>query len=191
MFVISQFGQSLARRLILSAVCILMVQGLAVAQKYISEKSTITFFSSAPLEDIKASNSESRSVFDSDEGEIVFSIPISKFKFKKSLMQEHFNEKYLESDKYPKSTFSGKIEGYEKGISNKEVWTEGELEIHGVKNTIRIPGSLTFKGDKISIESTFTIKIADYKIKIPSLLFQNIAEEVEVTVQFDYKLYDN
>ncbi len=97
MFLISQFGRLQSRRIALVAICILLVQQLAVAQKYISEKSTITFYSSAPLEDIKASNSESRSVFDSDKGEIAFSIPISKFEFKKSLMQEHFNEKYLES----------------------------------------------------------------------------------------------
>jgi len=160
------------------------------AQTYILEKGTVTFFSSAPLEDIKATNNNTRSVFDSDKGDIVFSIPIKEFQFKKSLMQEHFNEKYLESDKFPKSSFSGKVSGFTKGTANGNVWAEGTLEIHGVKNQVKIPGTLNFSGDQVHIECKFVVKLEDYKIKIPSLLFQNIAEEVEVSLNYDYKLYE-
>jgi polyisoprenoid-binding protein YceI len=153
------------------------------------EEGLVSFFSSAPLEDITATNSKTKSVFDSDKGEIAFSIPIKEFQFKKSLMQEHFNEKYLESDKYPKSSFSGKVTGYLKGIANDNVWAEGTLDIHGVKNQIKVPGVLNFNGDKVHLECKFMIKLEDYKIKIPSVLFQNIAEEVEITLNYDYKLY--
>src|SRR5687767_8832418 len=77
-------------------------------QKYVAEKTFISFFSDAAIEDIKADNKKTTSIFDSATGEIVFSVPINEFQFEKSLMQEHFNEKYMESDKYPKSTFNGK-----------------------------------------------------------------------------------
>ena len=164
------------------------LSNLSFAQKYVSESCELSFYSSAPIEDITASNDKARSVFDSDNGEIVFAVPIREFQFKKSLMQEHFNEKYLESDKYPKSTFSGKLTGYQKGIANDQVRAEGTLEIHGVKRKINVPGSVNFKGDKIVLKSTFMVKLADYNIEIPSLLFQNIAEEVEVTLNFEYKL---
>jgi len=168
-------------------VLFLVVINTAFAQKYISESSTTTFFSSAPLEDIKATNRKARSVFDSDKGDIVFSIPIKDFQFRKSLMQEHFNEKYLESDKFPKSTFSGKVTGFSKGISNDKVWAEGTMEIHGVKKNIKVPGKLNFAADKVNLECKFIVKLEDYNVEIPSLLFQNIAEEVEVTLIFEYK----
>ena len=163
---------------------------ICLAQTYVLEGGSVTFFSSAPLEDITAINSKTRSVFDSDKGEIAFSIPIKEFQFKKSLMQEHFNEKYLESDKYPKSSFSGKVSSYTKGTDNENVWAEGTLEIHGIKKQIKVPGVLNFIGDKIHLECKFIVKLEDYKIKIPSVLFQNIAEEVEVTLNYDYKIYE-
>ena len=176
------------------SICIILLfsifLGDAFGQKYISEKSTTTFFSRAPLEDITAENTKARSVFDSDNGEIAFSVPIDQFQFRKSLMQEHFNEKYLESDKYPKSTFSGKLSKYKKGQNNSEVTATGTLEIHGVKKQIETKGELNWVDDKVQIKCKFMVKLEDYKIKIPSVLFQNIAEEVEVTVNFDYKLYE-
>ena len=143
------------------------------------------------MEDIKATNTKARSVFDSDNGEIAFTVPIKEFQFRKSLMQEHFNEKYLESDKYPKSTFTGKVTGFTKGVSNDKVWAEGTLEIHGKKKQIKVPGKLNFNGNKVNIECKFIVKLEDYNIKIPSLMFQNIAEEVEVTLLFDYRVYEN
>ena len=171
-------------------IALLFVSTSVVGQKYISEKSNIVFFSSALLEDIEARNEKAKSVFNADNGDIVFSIPVNQFQFAKSLMQEHFNEKYMESEKYPKSTFKGKVLDFEKGRENKEIWAEGELEIHGVKRNVKIPGNLIFKDKKVIMESKFTIKLEDYAIKIPSLLFQKIAEEVEVTINFEYKRYE-
>ncbi len=159
-------------------------------QKYISEKGNIVFFSRAPLEDIEAQNEKAKSVFDADNGDIVFSIPINQFQFAKSLMQEHFNEKYMESDKYPKTTFKGKVLDFEKGGENNDVWARGELDIHGVKRNVKIQGNLIFKGEKVIIESKFIVKLEDYDIEIPSLLFHKIAEEVAVTVNFEYKRYE-
>ena len=162
----------------------------ATAQKFVSSSSEIKFFSGALLEDIEAVNTKSKSVFDSDNGQIVFSIPINQFEFKKSLMKEHFNEKYMESDKYPKATFKGQINNFVKEKTIADAFAEGELEIHGVKNKIKIPGSLEYKNDGIIILAVFTVKLEDYKIEIPTLLFQKIAEEVEVTISFEYKKYE-
>lgn len=171
-------------------IVLLFISTSVVGQKYISEKSNIVFFSSALLEDIEARNEKAKSVFNADNGDIVFSIPVNQFQFAKSLMQEHFNEKYMESDKYPTTIFKGKVLDFEKGSENNNVWTEGELEIHGVKRNVKIQGNLIFKGERVIIESKFIVKLEDYEIEIPKLLFQKIAEEVEVTVNFEYKRYE-
>lgn len=165
---------------------LLLLPSLGVAQQYSSTKSKVTFFSEALIEDITATNDKSRSVIDTGTGKIAFSIPINGFKFRKSLMQEHFNDKYLESDKFPKSTFSATLVDFEKGKNYDEIIAEGELEIHGVKKNVQLPGSIEYKGEKMLIHCVFTVLIADYDIKIPTLMFQNIAEEIEITVDFEY-----
>jgi hypothetical protein len=158
------------------------------AQKYAIEKSEVSFFSSTAIEDIKAINSEVKGLFNSSTYEVAFLIPIKNFQFDKSLMKEHFNEKYLESEKYPNAIFKGKIEGVG-SESNEEqaVIARGSLTIHGVTREVAIPGTLFKNGSKYVAKSKFLIKLEDYKIKIPQLMWQNIAEEVEVTVEFIYK----
>ena len=169
---------------------ILLSSQICNAQKYKSTSGTIKFFSEELLEDITAINTKVRSVFDSESGQIVFSLPITGFVFERSLMREHFNEKYLESEKFPKSTFKGKITGYKANQLNPEVWAEGELEIHGTKQNIRVQGNLDFIKDGIVLHCVFMIKLVDYKIKVPELMFQKIAEEIEVTIDIEYKLYE-
>lgn len=158
----------------------------ADAQKWKSSKSHIRFFSGAVLEDIEAINEKSSSAMDLSKGAIVFSIPIKNFEFDKSLMKEHFNENYLESDKYPKCTFSGKIDktAFEEG--ENKVIVSGEMNLHGVKRDIEVEGTMFKKGGWMKGRATFMIKLEDYKIKIPRAVFQNIAEEIEVTVMFEY-----
>jgi len=162
---------------------------LVNAQKFISDSSYIKFFSSAPIEDITAENESSKSVIDLTSGDLVFSIKIKDFNFKKSLMQEHFNENYLESDKYPKSTFKGKITGWEDKEGKQEVEAKGELSIHGITQPVTLQGTFEKTGDVIEVNSVFKVKLVDYKIKIPKAVFYNIAEVIEVTVKFNYKLY--
>ncbi len=176
--------------------CILIIglflfHSLGFAQQYASTKSKVTFFSEALIEDITATNDKSRSVIDTSTGKIAFSIPIKDFKFRKSLMQEHFNDKYLESDKFPRSTFSANLIDFENGKNYEGIIAEGDFEIHGVKKKVQIPGSIEYKGGKMIIHSVFTILIADYDIKIPRLMFQNIAEEIEITIDFEYDTNEN
>lgn len=172
----------------------LVVVGLAFclslsawSQKFSLEKSHVKFFSSAPMEDITAENSKSSSILNEATGEVVFSIPIQEFQFAKSLMKEHFNEKYMESEKFPKATFQGKIPDFKidaSGVQN--VTASGKLIIHGVTRDVQIPGTIEKANNKITVKAKFIVKLEDYKITRPQLLWKNIAEEVEVTVEFNY-----
>jgi polyisoprenoid-binding protein YceI len=103
-------------------------------------------------------------------------------------MQEHFNEKYLETDKYPKATFQGKIEGFLLSTTTQQtVKAVGKLSLHGITKDVSIPGTILVTNNKLALESKFIVKLADYEIKIPQLMWQNIAEQVEVTLNFTYK----
>ncbi|NJN41324.1 MAG: YceI family protein [Flammeovirgaceae bacterium] len=173
---------------ILYTIILLTIANIVLAQKYTTESSEVSFFSKATMEDIKAANTKAKSIFVKDSGEVAFSIPIKDFEFDKNLMKEHFNEKYMETDKYPNSTFQGKITGYNSEITDEQqAKAIGKLSIHGITKEVAIDGIIQFNEGKISMNSKFTIKLEDYKIKIPQLLWQNIAEEIEVSIEFIYK----
>ena len=159
-----------------------------VAQKYSLEKSFVGFYSHATIEDISAENTKSVSIFNVATGDIAFSIPIKEFEFAKSLMKEHFNEKYMDTEKYPKSTFQGEVIGFDSkatGVQNAKA--TGKLTIHGETKEVELPGTIEVKGSNLVMKSKFIVKLEDYKIAIPQLMWQNIAEQVEVTVEFTYK----
>ena len=160
----------------------------AFAQKYTAEKSFISFYSHATIEDIKAENTKASSIFNTETGDIVFSIPIKEFEFAKSLMKEHFNDKYMDSEKLPKSTFQGKITGYQANATGvQQAKATGKLTIHGITKDIDVPGTVEFANGKVILKSSFVVKLEDYEITRPQLLWQNIAEQVEVKVEFTYK----
>ena len=125
-----------------------------VAQKYTAEAAFISFFSDATIEDITAQNKKASTIFISATGDLVFSVPMKEFQFEKSLMQEHFNEKYVESEKYPRATFQGKLEGYDMTKSGaQDARAKGKLTIHGVTNEIDVPGTFTVEGKKLIMKS--------------------------------------
>lgn len=172
-------------RLFLGLFWVVALEGSA--QKFVAEKSVITFFSDALIEDITATNSKAVSLFNRQTGEVAFSIPIREFQFEKKLMQEHFNEKYMESEKYPKALFSGVLQNFDGSLTGvQNVKAKGKLTIHGVTREVEISGTAEV-GNKITLKSKFPVKLADYKVKIPQVVFQNIAETVEVTVDITYK----
>jgi polyisoprenoid-binding protein YceI len=148
----------------------------------------ISFFSDAPVEDISAVNTEVGSLFDSVTGELVFVVPIKDFQFEKRLMREHFNEKYMETHKFPKASFKGKAIGFQPSKSGpQEVKVQGKLSIHGVTQDISVTGTMEVSAGKLVAKSKFLVKLADYGITIPQIVWQNIAEDVEVKVEFIYK----
>lgn len=158
---------------------------------YSTDKGKIKFFSSAPLEDIEAVNSGVSSVLNAETGAVLFKLLIKNFKFQNNLMQEHFNENYMESEKYPNSEFKGTISDI-KAIDffkpgKKQVNITGDLTIHGVKRTVTHGGTLEVLPDGgVKLWGKFPISVADYKVEIPTMVLKNIAETVEVTTDILY-----
>ena len=152
-----------------------------------AENGYVKFFSSALIEDITAENYQAKALFNPSTGEAVFLIPIPDFEFNKALMKEHFNENYMESDQYPEAYFKGTISGYQKGATSSEAVAEGEMMIHGVKNQVKIPGEIVRQNNTLLLKAVFQVALEDYDIEIPKLMFQKIAEEVEVTIQFEFQ----
>jgi polyisoprenoid-binding protein YceI len=156
------------------------------------DASTISFYSKSPLEDIEATNKKAVIVLRTTTNDIQFGVPMISFKFAKPLMEEHFNENYVESEKYPTCTFKGKINetiDYTKDGEHK-VTAKGTMNLHGVSKEIEAPGTLTIKGKEIFIVSAFKIRVADYNIKVPSLYVQNIAEIIDVKVNAILEPYE-
>lgn len=158
------------------------------AQRYVSENGFISFFSQAPVENIKADNNKVTSLFSAENGTIAFSVPIKEFQFEKKLMQEHFNDKYMESDRFPRSTFAGKVTGYSMSASGlQSVRAKGKITIHGIVKEIDIPGTFEMKNGNILIKTKFKVLNKDYGIVIPQLLWKNVSEEIEITIDMTYK----
>ncbi len=161
------------------------LSGFAQA-KYFTRNGNISFFSSTPVEDIKADNFNATAVLDSKTGAFEFSVLMKSFNFKKALMQEHFNENYVESSKFPKSVFKGSIENISDVDFSKDgeypVTVSGEITLHGVTKQITTPGVLTVSGEKINSNAVFKLSPEDFDIEIPSVVRDKIANEIEVTV---------
>jgi hypothetical protein len=158
------------------------------AQKFTTERGQISFFSDAPIEDIEAVNTVVGSMFNTETSEIVYIVKIRDFVFPKALMREHFNEKYLESEKFPKASFQGKINGFKPDkMGVQQVSAVGKLSIHGITKDINVPGTMELSNNKLLMKSKFMVNLADHNIKIPTIVWQNIAEDVQVTIDFIYK----
>lgn len=168
-----------------------MLANTALPQIYSCKNGDASFFSEAPLENIEAVSRSMNSVLNTSTGDIVFIVPMTSFKFQKALMQEHFNEKYVESDKYPNGTFKGKINEKIDWTNNaeQEITATGTLTVHGVDVPHTEKGKLTIKDGAISIAGSFKVKVADHKIEIPKIVIQNIAEVVDVKYNCSYTVY--
>lgn len=157
--------------------------------KFYTKNAKVNFFSETPLEDIDAKNKSAVAVLDSKTGSLQFSILIKGFEFKNDEMQEHFNEDYMESDKFSKSEFKGQIVNnsavnYTKpGTYNVQV--KGMLTIHGVTKEVQSNGTIKVDNGGLKANSSFTIAVADYGIVIPRLVRDKIAKNVKITVDAD------
>lgn len=189
---------NLKQYLIIAGGCCLMflgsVQafGQTTAEKYFTKEGHIKFHSETAVETIEADNYKSTSVLDLESGAMEFAVLIKAFEFEKALMQEHFNENYMESDEFPKSKFKGTITNLgdvnfaEAGTYTVKV--AGDLTIHGETNPVETEGTLEVgKDGSIKALSSFIVKPADYGIKIPAVVVENIAEELTVSVDLDYQ----
>jgi len=156
------------------------------SQTYISRNGVVRFYSEAPLENIEAVNRQVSCVLDAQTGEIAFRVVIRSFMFDKALMQEHFNDNFMESQKYPNATFEGKIQNVDIIDFSKDgvydVISDGKLTIKDVTKAVTAKGSITIKGNSITGISQFKVRPADYNIRIPSRYMRNIAEILDVFV---------
>src|SRR5579862_4576793 len=154
-------------------------------QVYMSRTAFIGFYSKTPLEDIVAENQQTYAVVDLTKKQLAFAVLLKSFEFKKELMQTHFNENYVESDKYPKASFSGSYTGeINKNGEASNVQVSGSLTLHGVKKNIDVPATLQFIDGKLSGHATFALKPEDFNISIPSLVRDKIASQMTVEVKF-------
>lgn len=169
----------------------LIIAGSISAQSLITRNGYVKFYSHAPIEDIEAINKQVSSRIDLSTGNFAFLVPIKAFVFEKALMQEHFNENYLESDQYPNATFTGVITDMDdvdfKMDGEYIVTFRGTMTIHGVERPISEPATITIKNGKVSLETVFDISPEEYGVEIPASKRDNIASSVKVTVKMDYE----
>ena len=159
------------------------------AQKYLTKTGTVHFEASVPLfEDVDAKNSTVVTVLNADSGDIATIAMTKNFKFKVALMEEHFNENYAESAKYPKTTFTGKVANFKKenlSSTPQNYNLSGILNFHGVNNKVNSVASIYTKDNKIYVSGKFIAKPAEYKVTIPKMVTKKIAESVNVDYSFE------
>ncbi len=179
------------KKVILSLVFLAIGFTSLFAQKYFTREGNISFYSEAPLEKIEATNNTATSVIDLESGRMEFAVLIKAFHFEKALMQEHFNENYMESSKFPKATFKGNIVDMTAVNFSKDgtydVTVKGDLTIHGVTNQVETTGKFKVIDGKISAVASFEVAVADYEIEIPAVVRDNIAKIVRIDVAVDYQ----
>ena len=156
------------------------------AQKYLTRTGVVTFYSTSIIEDIEARTDQVSALVDLQGSQLAFTIPIKSFQFKRTLMQEHFNENYMESDSFPKSTFKGSVLDFDasalaKGLPQR-ITVEGDLTIHGVTKHVTVTGGIEQQKGTLLVNAYFSVAPADYNIEIPLLVRENIAKTVGIKV---------
>ena len=159
------------------------------AQRYITKNGYVSFYSDTPLETILSTNNQVNCALDVSTGDMVFKVLMKSFTFEKALMQEHFNETSVESDKYPNCIFQGEVANLDQVDFSKpgtyDAIVEGDLTLHGITHHISEKGTFTVEDDVIKGHSVFNLVPADYKITVPKTVIRNIADVVEVTIDVE------
>ena len=175
----------------LCLLCLLFFNISHSQEKYFTSNGFINFFSHSLIEDINADNTHVKSIVDINSNEIAVHANMKSFRFEKSLMEEHFNENYVESDKFPKAKFEGKMSNFDSNNSSEQkVKLTGELTLHGVTNPVETEALVILKDNKLHVKGSFNVLVADYDIDIPRLVIDNIAKSIKVTFDLDYKPYE-
>jgi hypothetical protein len=173
--------------LIILSLVLMIATSMQAQGKYFTRTGYVSFYSSTPVEDITAVNEKASCVLDTESGQIEMAVLMKAFVFKKALMEEHFNENYVESAEYPKATFSGSIINMKEIDFSKEgiqlVTVKGNLTMHGVTKEIITGGSIEIKDGNMYVNSEFKVSPEDYDIEIPSVVREKIANEILVTIK--------
>ena len=169
----------------------LLISSNSFGQLYATQNGETTFFSETPVENISAINKTVGAILNTATNDVAVSMKMTAFDFPNKLMQEHFNENYMESEKFPTGTFKGKILetiDYSKNGSY-DVTAKGQLTLHGVTQARDMKGKLTIENQKINFVCSFDIKLTDYKIDVPKLVFAKIAEVISVKTKYAFMPY--
>lgn len=163
---------------------------LTTAQIYMTRNGFIGFYSKTPMENIRAENKQVYAVIDAGKKNLAFSLLVKGFTFRKELMQEHFNENYIESDKYPKSNFVGSYSGDVDTGKNGTypVQVKGQLTLHGVTQSIDVPGTIEVANGRLLTTSSFKLSPSLFNIKIPSIVREKIEQQIDVKVSAECTL---
>jgi len=175
------------KTIISTAFIILSIQISSAQGKFLTNDGVISFYSHTVIEDITATNDKVAAVIDSESGEVAIIVIMNEFQFEKKLMQEHFNENYVESEKYPKATFSGQIsnngEVNYQSTGEYRVRVAGEMTIHGITRNVSAEGTIEVNRNTITARTKFMLNPEEYEIKIPKVVRNNIAEKMEISAE--------
>ena len=165
----------------------LSVANIGLSQeKLICKSGIITFEASVPsFEEVKATNNSVTFVLNPTTGEIASLALMKEFRFKVALMEEHFNENYMESDQYPKAIFKGKIDGFDLNSLTaipKDFTIKGTLELHGKSKAINVIAKVSKSTSGIKIVSNFSVKASDFNISIPSLVKSKVSNKINIQI---------
>jgi polyisoprenoid-binding protein YceI len=179
------------KTLFLIALSLFSASRVMAQGKFFTKSGTISFNAGTAVEDVDAVNKSATSVFDAGTGQIEFAVLMKGFEFKRALMQEHFNENYVESEKYPKAVFKGSIQNISEVSFSKEgtypATVVGIMDIHGVKKEITVPGVFVVAKGAVSATADFIVALEDYHISIPGAVADKISPTVKVHTDFLYK----
>jgi len=168
----------------LIAIVCLLFSTVIFSQKMMTRSGEIKFDATVPgaLDPVVGTNNTVSSIFDKSTGEFVIQGMVKSFKFKSPLMEEHFNENYMESDKLPKTSFKGKVLNYDGKTGSYDV--EGDLTIHGVTNKVKTKVSIS-GSSKLTVSGSFTVKLNDYKLEVPAMAKKTLAETAKISIKLD------
>lgn len=174
------------KSIIAAASLLLLATGVQAQDRYFTKTGKIEFYSKAAMEDIEAKNKTVTAVLDAKSGALQFAVQMKSFEFEKALMQEHFNENYVESGKFPKADFKGTVVNnsavnYTKdGTYNVQV--KGKFTLHGVTKDLEAPATIKVDNGSLEGKATFTIQLSDYNISIPSVVKEKISNNIKIVV---------
>ena len=174
------------KKVLFALLCVFTL-GVSAQEKYVDRNAIIKIESNAEVDDdVRVVNSQVAAILIPSQEQIAFQVLIKGFEFKKALMQEHFNENYMESDKYPKARFQGKIKNYKdldiESASPKKVIISGEMEIRGIKKPFSAEAMMYMENGRLILDSEFLITLADFGISIPSVVSDKISKQFDVKV---------
>jgi polyisoprenoid-binding protein YceI len=175
------------KKIMIASISALLVTGTISAQKVVTKDAKVTFDATSSIESIKATNKSGSVALNTLNGDVAARVQVKNFIFAQALMQEHFNENYMESNKYPSATLKGKVTNIgELQLSKNGTYkanVQGTLEMHGITNNVTVPATLIVNNGTINFKANFNVLCADYKIDIPSVVADKVAKEVKINIE--------